>query len=201
MNVDVFFYFACLLALGGLLYFIYLANKRDAEVSGTRHLPNPNQTILQKHNCDVETIYSFTDQQCDAVCSNVGSYVSKHGVCVNVLAFQTSQVENTCDPKRGVLAYLTGNSQFGSVSLRCLTIDDGIQPSDLTKPNIFCTNGTIDIDYLTSYPQLANCKCRDGDVLAMIANTNAVRGHGVCVNEKFTEFWKANSLLYTKNTV
>lgn len=202
MNSDVFFYFVCSLALGGLLYFIYLANNRDAEAFDSRRLPNPNQTILQKHNCDIETIYSFTDQQCESVCSNIGSYVSKHGVCVNVLAFQTSEVQNTCDPKRGVLAYLTGNSQFGSVNLRCLTIDDGIQPSDLTKPNIFCVNGDIDIDYLTSYPQLANCKCRDdNEVLAMIANTNAVRSHGVCVNKKFINFWKINSLLFTKDTI
>lgn len=202
MKNDVFFYFVCLLAVGGLLYFIYLANNRDARAAEVKRLPNPNQTILQKHNCDVEMIYSFTDQQCEAVCSNIGSYVSKRGVCVNVLAFQTSQVQNTCDPKRGVLAYLTGNSQFGSVSLRCLTIDDGIQPSDLTKPNIFCINGDIDINYLTSYPQLASCKCRnDDDVLAMIANTNAVRGHGVCVDKKFKNFWKTNSLLYTKDIV
>lgn len=201
MNSDIFFYFVSLIALGGLLYFIYLANNRDVNASTAMRLPNPNQTILQKHNCDVETIYSFTDQQCEAVCTNIGSYVSKHGVCVNVLAFQTSEVQNTCDPSRGVLAYLTGNSQFGSVNLRCLTIDDGVQPSDLSKPNIFCLNGDITIDYLASYPQLADCKCKDDDVLAMIANTNAVRGHGVCVNKKFKDFWNVNALLYTKNTV
>lgn len=199
---EIYFYFICLLALGGLLYFIYLANNRDAEVYETRRLPQPNQTVAQKHNCDVETIYSFTDQQCDDVCSNIGSYVSKHGVCVNVLAFQTTEVQNTCDPSRGVLAYLTGNSQFGSVSLRCLTIDDGIQPSDLSKPNIFCTNGNIHIDYLTSYPQLTDCKClNDDDVLALIANTNAVRSHGVCVNKKFKSFWDTSNLLYTSDTV
>lgn len=202
MSGDVFFYFICLLAVGGLLYFIYLANNRELIVTESMRLPNPMQTVMQKHNCDVETIYSFTDQQCEAVCSSIGNYVSKHGVCVNVLAFQSTEVQNTCDPKRGVLAYLTGNSEFGSVSLRCITIDDGIQPSDLTKPNIFCLNGDITIDYLTSFPQLAHCKCRTNDeVLAMIANTNAVRGHGICVNKKFSEFWRVNSLLYTKDTV
>lgn len=202
MKTDVFFYFICLIALGGLLYIIYLANNRDVFASEALRLPNPNQTISHKHNCDVETIYSFNDQQCESVCSNIGSYISKNGVCVNVLAYKTTEVRNTCDPKRGVLAYLTGNSQFGSVNLRCLTIDDGIQPSDPTEPNIFCTNGTINIDYLTAYPQFENCKCRtDNDILAMVANTNAVRAHGICVNKKFANFWKTSSLLYTKNHI
>lgn len=191
-------YFIGLLAIAIFLCFIHAANGRlrDSAMTNARQQPIANQTIFQKHNCDVETIYSFTDQQCASICSSIGNYVSKRGICVNVLAFQTEQVKNLCDPKRGVLAYLTGNSQFGSVKLRCLTIDDGIQPSDLSKPNIFCQNGNIDINYLTSYPQLSNCQCRGDQILSIIANTNAIRSRGVCVDKKFKEFYNANSLLF-----
>lgn len=198
--INTIVYFLCLLMIAGFFYFVQTANGKSMATDDARQSPIASQTIFQKHNCDVETIYSFTDQQCASVCSSIGSYVSKRGICVNVLAFQTEQVKNLCDPKRGVLAYLTGNTQFGTVKLRCLTIDDGIQPSDLTKPNIFCTNGTIDIDYLTKYPQLPNCKCPDGKILSLVANTNAVRSRGVCVDKKFEQFYVENNLLYNSNS-
>lgn len=191
-------YFVCLFAIAGFLYFIHLANAQDDKFDEeNKKMPAINQTILQKLNCDSDMVYSFTDQQCNAVCASIGNYLSRHGVCVNALAFKTEEVENVCDPKRGVLAYLTGNSQFGSVKLRCLTIDDGIQPSDLSQPNIFCQGGgSIDINYLTSYPQLPDCKCPSDKVLALVANTNAVRSRGVCVDKKFEQFYKLNNLLY-----
>lgn len=202
MNNEYIFYFLCLIVIMSLLYVLHLANKRDANwFNSNRYLPIPTQTILQKHNCDVETIYSFNDEQCNSVCLNIGSYISKNGICVNVLAFSTSEVIDTCDPKRGVLAYLIGNTQFGSLKLRCLTIDDGIQPSDTEKPNIICQNGQISIDYLKSYPQLENCKCSDNQVLAIVSNTNSIRSHGICVKETFKNFWDYNSLLFTKDTV
>lgn len=182
--------------------FLYYINKTNNTVFNIKKfsMPSIQQTMVQKNNCDVETIYSFTDEQCANICQPHGNYVSKRGICVNVLAFQTEQVNNVCDPKSGVLAYLTGNAQFGSIKLRCLTIDDGIQPSDLTKPNILCENGKIDINYLFAYPQLPDCKCKDDEILALVTNTNAVRSRGICVDKKFKDFYDINNLLFDKNS-
>lgn len=198
-------YFFCVLTIALFLYFIQKFNIIDNNLTTNnnyKHLPPVVQTIFQKHDCDVETIYSFTDQHCRDICkSQNNNYISRHGICVNLLAFQNEQVTNTCDPKRGVLAYLTGNSQFGSVQLKCLTIDDGIQPSDLSKPNIFCTNGKIDVNYLASYPQIPDCKCLDTQIQTIIANTNSVRSRVICVDKKFKDFYDVNSLVVTPNTV
>ena len=155
-----------------------------------------SESELNKRDCDLEFIYSMLDEQCDAVCKPPSVYRSRHGVCVNVLAFDSETVENECDPKRGVLAYLIGDPEFGRTSLRCLSIDPGIQPNDPRGRNIICDeSATVDIDYLNSFPRMESCRCPDGTELAIVANTSTVRRHGVCIDRRASSFFATSGLL------
>lgn len=162
-----------------------------------------NQQAIRS-NCDVETVYSMTDAHCAQVCASYNqfnntdgnTYVSKHGVCLNSKIVEQRQAnvfeDNDCDPKNGVLAYIIGDTQFGTLKHLCLSIDVGVQPDDGTSTagNTLCQNGTIDIDYTRSFPQLSECKCVAEDFLALIPNTNTTRARGVCVNSKMKKFYQ-----------
>lgn len=191
-------YLILIVAIAILLFFLEKLNNvtiENATIDKKTQF-NPQQTLQLKHDCDSEIIYSFTDEQCSLIC-NKNNFISRNGMCVNKLAFTPIIVTNNCDPKRGVLAYLTGNTQFGTANLRCLTVDDGVQPSDLSQPNTLCQNGQININYLTGFPQLSNCKCPQDYTLAIIPNTSAIRTRGVCIkNNQKNAF---NSLLYENN--
>lgn len=167
---------------------------QDVEFPGT-------QREMLKQNCDVETIYSVEDAQCEAICKQPGIFISKNGACVNILAFSQQAVDNSCDPKKGVLAYLLGDPQFGRTKLLCLSIDPGVQPDNIKDPNTICEGGSIDINYIQSFPQLYSCKCPDDQFLATIPNTSVIRQRGVCVNKKQLPIYKLNNLVYEKNDV
>lgn len=157
----------------------------------------------RKRDCDVEIIYSMEDEQCDFVCKAPGLYRSHNGVCVNILAFDSENVENKCDPRRGVLAYLLGDPQFGRTQMRCLSVDPGIQPDDPEGKNIICgSDASIDINYLDSFPQLNNCKCVDeNERLALISNTSEVRKHADCVTEAALKAYNVSGLVYDPSDV
>lgn len=164
-----------------------------------------------RSNCDVETVYSMTDSHCQQICSTYniqdGSsgniYVSRHGICLNSKTVQrqddTAAKENECNPKNGVLAYVTGDTQFGTLRHYCLSIDIGIQPNDgsTTDGNILCRNGEIDIDYTRAFPQLSNCKCADNEFLAIVPGTSTIRAHGTCVNNSARRIYELANLVHT----
>lgn len=153
-----------------------------------------------KQNCDIETVYSVEDSQCESICSQPGIFVSKNGACVNIMTFSQDAVENTCDPKSGVLAYLIGDPQFGKTKLLCLSIDQGVQPDNVSDPNTLCSGGgTININYVDSYPQLSSCACPYGTVLALIPNTSTIRQRGICVNKNLQRIYNFNNLLYNND--
>ncbi|ACH96237.1 pif-3 [Oryctes rhinoceros nudivirus] len=166
----------------------------DVEFPGT-------QRNMLKQNCDVETIYSVEDSQCEIICKQPGIFVSRNGVCVNILAFSQEAVENSCDPKKGVLAYLLGDPQFGKTKLLCLSIDQGVQPDDVTQENTICAGGSIDINYVKSFPQLYSCSCPDDHFLALIPNTSTIRQRGVCVKNELRNVYDLNKLVYDKNAM
>lgn len=154
------------------------------------------QNIITKRDCSSETVYSITDSQCNQACyGNIGQFVSRNGICISSLILQSSVVENTCDPKKGVVAYLTGNTQTGQVSLTCLSIDVGIQSNDPNGPNIICQNGSIDVDYLKEFPQIENCKCLPTNVAGLIPYTPSIRQHVSCVSLNLYDVLKYNDLL------
>lgn len=149
-----------------------------------------------RRNCDVETVYSMSDGQCSMICKPPGIYRSHNGVCVNVLAFDQEYTVNKCSPTKGVFAYLLGDPQFGKTKMFCLSIDPGIQPDDVDKPNTICDGGEIDINYLESFPNAKNCRCpADDQSLVQIANTAGVRIRGVCANRALFPIFAYNKLV------
>lgn len=186
-----------------VLFILY--NIRDFNETDVRaaNLVGGSQSEMYKRDCDVETVYSVTDSQCQAVCKQPGIFSSRNGACINVLAFTTDAMLNKCDPKRGVLAYLLGDPQFGNTKMRCYSVDPGIQPDDPHGKNIICNHGSINIDYVKSFPQPADCQCTDPtrSVLAFVTNTKEMRKYGVCVSEKMIPLYRYNDLLYDSSVI
>lgn len=166
------------------------ADKELVQFQGT-------QSSVLKRNCDSELIYSMADSQCKQICQEPGVFRTHNGVCVNVLSFDQAAVEDKCDPKKGVLAYLLGDPQFGTTKLRCLSIDPGLQPNDINKPNIVCVNGTIDINYVEGFPQLNNCECPPATFLGTVQNTSTIRQHGTCKKMELLKVYNFNNSLFT----
>lgn len=161
------------------------------------NFPGTQQEII-KHNCDTETIYSVNNEQCNAVCREPGVFVSRNGACVNILSFNQTVGENECDPKKGVVAYLIGDTQLGNTKLLCLSIDPGVQPDDTTKPNTMCQNGNIDIDYIEAFPTISHCTCTNpDDILVTILDTSAIRTRAACVKKENRPMFELNRLVYS----
>nr|WOJ45367.1 pif3 [Apis mellifera nudivirus] len=206
----IFFVFIILFAIWMLLQLLqkikpenFARRIRSEEVSEL--LGKGSQSELGKRDCNVETLYAMDDEQCANICRSPGIFQVRHGACVNVLAFESksSLAMNKCDPKRGVLAYLIGNSQFGSTSLLCLSIDLGIQPDNADEAaNRICSGGgKIDINYLLGFPQISNCKCPSGKILTVIESTSTIRPYGQCASRLLKPIFEYNKLLFTSNPV
>lgn len=186
-----------------LLIVLLLRKIPDTELEKYTTLFPGSQNSALKHDCDVEVIYSINDRQCSRICKPPGTYVSKNGICVNMLAFNHQAVENECDPEKGVLAYLVGDPQLGRTNLLCLSIDPGIQPDDINDRNIICTNGTVKggINYVKSFPQLKSCTCGEGMILTFISNTSSIRSRGICVPASSSKAYQFNKLIFDPNHV
>lgn len=186
-----------------VLYILYNIRDLNGPDVHTGDLVGGSQSEMHKRDCDVETVYSVNDSQCQAVCKAPGVFTSRNGACINVLAFSTNNVLNKCDPKKGVLAFLLGDPQFGNTKTHCYSVDPGVQPDDPDGKNVICNYGSINIDYVKSFPQLADCQCTDPSrsVLTFVTNTKEVRKHGVCVNEKMIPLYRHNDLLYDSSVI
>lgn len=156
-----------------------------------------SQTESIRRDCNLETVYAMDDAQCANVCKTTGSFRVKNGVCVNSVIFETHVAQNKCSTKDGLLAYLVGDPTFGRTKTVCLSVDLGIRPDDLKKPNRICDDGNIEINYVSSFPQLKNCKCSDDKILSLVESTNSIRTRGVCVGNKMKPVMNFNNLLYT----
>lgn len=193
-----------LLVVGLVIYAIWLLPKlRNLPMDRRKTIDflrnDGNQARSLKRDCNVETVYAMQDEQCDLVCQGPSVFRAKHGVCVNVLVFETRTVENKCSAKDGVLAYLVGNSEFGNTQMICMSVDVGIRPDDLNKPNTLCQGGSIDIDYTKRFPSLDDCNCGEGKRLALIPATSTVRTRGVCVSGEMQPLFDTEGLMYEKN--
>lgn len=184
-----------------VLIVLLLKNISNITINNARVDFPGTQRESMKQNCDVETIYSVEDSQCEAICREPGVFRTKNGTCVNILAFSQEAVDNTCDPEKGVMAYLLGDPQLGRTKLLCLSVDLGVQPDNVVDPNTLCTDGSIEINYIKSFPQLNSCKCSDDKILALTSNTSTIRQRGTCVNKSLYNIYKFNNLLYDKNSI
>lgn len=157
------------------------------------------QAKFAQQNCDLETVYSMTDDDCNEYCRPPGKYVSRVGRCINALNFTTSTPEvDRCDPKLGVVSYIIGDPQFGETKVTCLSVDPGIQPDNVDKPNKLCVGGELSTNYLDTFPQLENCVCPDDHFLGVIRETSAIRTHGVCIRNDLRPMYALNNLEYQR---
>ena len=137
----------------------------------------------KKINCNQKVTYCFSDRQCNQRCSSQST--CSNGICLNLNIFNSVAPTNECDAQRGVLTFFVGNPAIGRYDNLCKSIDPGIANDDITKPNLMCTNGTIDINYLQSFPLITDCNCPENYSLIIIPSTPTVREYSVCVpNEK-----------------
>lgn len=114
-------------------------------------------------------------------------------MCVNTL-IRTEHASGIaeCDPRKGVVAYLSGDSQLGVTHLQCMSIDPGVQPDDATMRNNIIKNGTIrgGINYLEKFPDHVQAVCDDvAHRIITIPNTKTIRSTGVCVPESIQKLF------------
>ena len=70
-----------------ILYNIRDFNETDVR---TANLVGGSQSEMYKRDCDVETVYSVSDSQCQAVCKQPGIFSSRNGACINEMCIRDS---------------------------------------------------------------------------------------------------------------
>lgn len=186
-----------------VLVVIILVLLKKANVGATNNVRFP---IIEKErykkNCNIDTVYSMSDELCARLCDNSGLFVARHGICVNSLVFDQAAVENNCNGKDGVLAYLVGSAELGNTYMMCLSVDPGVRPNNLKLPNTLCQNGAINIDYESHFPQLSECVCNaEDETLIEIPNTSVVRTRGYCAKNNLLPIFELNNLVYNPNKI
>lgn len=176
-----------------LLYYVYNIPNIKNENTVVDLLSTTVPITQFKHDCESELVYAMNDEQCRAVCREPNEYFVRNGACVNVLIRRERTVDSiTCDPRKGVLAYLSGDSELGISELRCMSLDPGIQPDDVRQPNRILRDGTVrgGINYLEKFPDYKNGVCNEpGHVIIGIPNTKTIRSYGVCVPKVFEKLF------------
>lgn len=142
------------------------------------------KTKKYRKDCDIVRVFAMDDSTCENVCSGNTPYLAKNGICINSTIVNQSETTNECDSKLGVLAILIGDPQFGSVNSYCVSIDAGVQSSNIHLPNKMCTGGKININYLEKFPQISECECETGLNKVVIPSTNVTREYAVCSKYK-----------------
>ena len=139
----------------------------------------------KKINCNQRVTYCFSDSECRQMCSNSAN--CSNGVCLNSNLFSTTAPINECDATKGVLTFFVGNPAFGRYEYLCKSVDPGIASDKITEPNLMCTGGDIDINYLNSFPKITDCKCPEDYKLIIMPATETVRDYSVCLPENKAE--------------
>lgn len=159
-------------------------------------------TQIMKRDCDTETVYSMLDSQCEHICQGINNFFSHNGTCVR--RFINSQNTTTvhCDPRKGTLAIKVGDTQFGVVKTRCMSIDPGIQSdSSVEGQNKLCQGGDIQIDYSKKFPSIHECTCKTGQIKIVIPNTGNIRHRAVCVNIALIDLFEESGLVYDDSKI
>ncbi len=127
-------------------------------------------------DCNQQVHYCFEDSECSLACDYSTTYKCMHGICRNEVV-RTEDVLNECDPKMGILAYMTGDTQFGRYQFVCKSEDPGIAVN--TTTNLMCAGGDIDINYTQVFPGIDSCQCPD-DSTILVPATSVKRRHVQC---------------------
>lgn len=191
---NLFFPCAIIVLIVILVIFIVLTN--NIKIKDTNLIIEHELESKQKRNCDSEIIYAFEDATCNLMCANsiLNKYIVKNGKCVNSNITESNAITDKCDPEKGVIAFLSGDTEFGNTNLLCLSIDPGIQPDNIEKANIYCVDGDIDINYLVRLPIKEDCICPETMFKAKIPATKTIREHYMCMDLKYKDWYELNNL-------
>lgn len=153
----------------------------------TDNISNIKLTLTPKNkiNCSTSKSYCFTDDDCIGTCINDNLYLCMNGVCKNN-NIKEDQIKNNCDGKKGVLAFLIGDTMLGVYNKICKSIDLGIANDDGT--NNMCKNGDIDINYYEKFPTADMCNCGDKKKLIKLPQIKTHRQIGDCVDNDMYNF-------------
>ncbi|UOT91843.1 PIF-3 [Aratus pisonii nudivirus] len=126
-----------------------------------------------RKDCELTKTYCFTDNDCVQQCT-ASSFTCAHGICMNNV--NTINATNDCDPSKGVIGYLVGNTALGTYEYICKSVDPAIAVS-VTENRMCFGDKTYQINYLQSYPSIYTCECDDK---VIIPATSQKREHVEC---------------------
>lgn len=172
------YYIYIMVCVSVMLCFVVLLctmwNKQTVQVQSDRVSINTGNLFgAGRKNCEIDKGYCFSDEDCDQQCS-VSSMSCVHGICLNKIAI--SDATNECDPSKGVIGYLVGNTALGTYQYICKSIDPAIAIS--VDENRMCFgDDTYQIDYLKTFPSIYSCTCSDK---VLVPATAEKREHAEC---------------------
>lgn len=165
----------CIIVILYYLFQIMQSSVNNNTIIDTVRIEIKNLFSSGKKDCIESKIYCFQDSDCLVKCTARDEFSCIHGTCKKSSVL-TSNSNNKCDPKMGVLGYLIGNTAFGTYSYICKSIDPGIAIS--TTENLMCKgDSTFNFNYLTEYPTKYNCMCKNQ---VLIPATSQKREHVEC---------------------
>ena len=131
---------------------------------------NINSRVMSENKkyCSTYMSYCFNDSDCSIMCDLKNKYNCINGICKNN-KIVTSVPENKCDPKKGLIGYLVGNTAYGKYEFICKSIDLGIALS--IKTNLMCKGQkNMFIDYTTKFPTINQCSCINKSIVPATQN-------------------------------
>lgn len=136
-------------------------------------------------NCSVVKKLCFTSNDCNVTCSSASQFECINGYCINRQIISDVDTVNECNPERGVLAFLIGDTQFGRYNTICKSIDLGIAPNNPREDNRMCISGKLStpVNYLSHFPTIDECICNTDTFKYIIPATSSIRKHAVCLNK------------------
>lgn len=138
-----------------------------------------------RQDCGKNINYCFDDSDCRTTCINDGVFSCIVGICTENTIIE-QQVLNDCDPNKGIVSFLVGDTQRGVYENICKSIDPGVANNDGT--NNMCLGGIIDINYNLKFPAIGDCNCTDKNIEILPATQN-VRPIAKCVNDDMANYF------------
>uniref|UniRef100_A0AAU8GFC4 PIF-3 n=1 Tax=Faxonius propinquus nudivirus TaxID=3139431 RepID=A0AAU8GFC4_9VIRU len=171
------FYIICIVSLCLCIFIIWNIQQKqiNTKMFNEKYLMNTNLYNYNKKSCIQETVYCFTNNDCTQKCDNLNTYNCVNGICKSSSIIIVDD-KNQCDNRKGVLAYLVGNTAFGTYEFICKSIDPGIAIN--INENKMCAGDPLySYDYTLQFPQITDCMCEHQ---SLIPATSQVRKYVEC---------------------
>ncbi|UHB41826.1 PIF-3 [Macrobrachium rosenbergii nudivirus] len=181
-TLIVYIILCCVTIICFLIILIVLYNKKTGKNPTVERLQIKLQNLIGsgRKDCATERRYCFGNEDCMYKCID-SNFSCINGICKKDI--NKIPGSNVCDPSKGVLGFLLGNTALGTYEFICKSIDPGIA---ITVDNNRMCHGDKDyvIDYISNYPIIKACKC---DNQITIPATSVKREHVEC-NSEFVDF-------------